>query len=96
MLYLGLCAVNRTKEEPLSESLEKKEHFINEAISENIIDYFLLTDISKEKSDAHNESASKIFYSTAYLAIIFYIPDKDVFSHNPDYCLFSRPPPSFS
>jgi len=93
MLYLGLCAVNRSKEAPLTEISETKEHFVDLAPTENTIDYFSLAAFSKEKSDAHAETVSNSCCSISYFDVTFHIPEQGVFSRDPDYCLLTRPPP---
>ena len=96
MLYLGLCALNQSKEAPVTLESETKERSVELAPSVHSIDYFIIAGLQKEKCDAHAEPVSNSYNNISYLNITFYIPDPGVFSYTPYYCLFSRPPPFIS
>ena len=95
MLYLGMCAVNRSKDDTLVLSSETKEHFIDLEDSGNTIDYLLLSDLSKEKSSAHSETLGNSYNIICFSVLSFKIPDQDLISREPEYCLLTRPPPVF-
>ncbi len=96
MLYLGLCAVNRSKEAPLTSASETNEHFVEAVSPAHSIDYFLIAGLQKDKCDAHAEPVSNNYIYISDFNIALYSPDQDIISYTPYYCLFSRPPPFIS
>jgi len=96
MLYLGLCAVNRTKEISVSEITAASVKYADKAIGSKSVDYYKLVSLSNEKGNVKPVK----FYGFApilpYYNIHYYQKDLELNSISPDFSLFSRPPPSVS
>lgn len=92
MLYLGLYAVNRSKEKPgISDSGFEKQ-FEGRA-SVNDTDILCIIDFSKEKKDAIAGKPSLIDFYVSYIDKAKIIPDAEIYSDVCPFHLFSRPPP---
>jgi hypothetical protein len=92
MLYLGLYAVNKSKEKTgISDSGFEKQ-FEGRA-SVNDIDILCIIDFSKEKKDAVTGKTATIDFYVSYIDKAKIIPDTEKYSHVCPYNLFSRPPP---
>lgn len=93
MLYLGLMAVNKSKDPVQSPVSQNKEEHRTGMDKENIPDLFSLVRISQPDSDAVTveQAGLSIFELNSFIP--YYIYKSDPAGCCPDFALFSRPPP---
>jgi hypothetical protein len=94
MLYLGFYAVNRTKEAPLADDLEKREQVIESKVKVTEADYFALVSITPEQDTEAFPSDNTVKFIVSCSNLPYKVSDFEIIISYSGYCLFSRPPPA--
>ncbi|HCU20266.1 MAG: hypothetical protein A2X05_10930 [Bacteroidetes bacterium GWE2_41_25] len=93
MLYLGLYAINKSKERSCIADSGVVEQTESRDSVDNSNSFYFINDYSRDKNDAIDEKALWIGFYESYFDKADIIPDSEIYSHFFTFCLFSRPPP---
>lgn len=94
MLYLGFYTVNRTKEAPLADDSEKREHVIESKVKVTEADYFAFVSITPEQDTEAFPSDNTVKFIVSCSNLPYKVSDFEIIISYSGYCLFSRPPPA--
>lgn len=94
MLYLGFCAVNRTKEAPLADDTDKKEEAAENKYQVAATDFFTLVSLSQERDNDVFQPDNTFHFIVSYPEVTYHISVFEIINFHAAYCLFSRPPPA--